>query len=56
MLALSPHSPHVDTAAVHPAFMAADAAAWDVIALARARGWYAPVADESQDPAQEVLS
>lgn len=56
VLALSPHAPFMDTAPIHPGLVARDAAAWDVIAVARARGYYVPAADEQKDPAQEVLS
>jgi len=34
----------------HPIYHAANAVGWDVIALARARGWYTPGRDEEEDP------
>jgi hypothetical protein len=38
---------------VHPCDHAGEAVAWDLIALARERGWYTPTADEFADPLLE---
>jgi hypothetical protein len=38
---------------VHPCDHAGEAVAWDVIAIARERGWYTPTADECEDPLLE---
>jgi hypothetical protein len=53
ILAASPHAESTDCAGGgwnHVCYHAHSAAAWDVIALARERGWYVPTADESEDP------
>ncbi len=52
ILAVSPHGESLDTSGdAHPALYAQEAVAWDVIALARSRGWYVPDRDEAEDPA-----
>ncbi len=52
VLAASPHgrTSEVCGGEAHPCHAAVDAATWDVIAHARARGWYVPSADECEDP------
>jgi hypothetical protein len=55
ILAASPHAEYTaDVVYYHPADHATSSAAWDVIALARARGWYVPTPDECEDPALEI--
>lgn len=55
ILAVSPHAACTGGGAEPPAH-AAEAAAWDLIAIARARRWYVPTEEESEDPVPEVLS
>lgn len=50
VLAASPHTVATADGYQHARFHAQAAAAWDVIAHARARGWYVPTADEFEDP------
>lgn len=50
ILAASPRAEALLDTQVHPGYHAAEAAAWDVIAHARACGWYSPAPDESEDP------
>jgi hypothetical protein len=50
VLAASPVTPFVSTDAAHHGFAAQEVARWDVIALARARGYYVPAADEDPIP------
>lgn len=55
ILAASPHAASEEGAgSYHPCYTATGAVAWDVIALARARGWYVPTADESPDPLDDA--
>jgi hypothetical protein len=60
VLALSPHTEATDTTGQldcpHPGYHATEAATWDVIAVARARGMYVPGPTEYEDPALEVRS
>lgn len=50
-------SPHADSTGegdnVHPCDHARESVGWDVIAYARAQGWYTPTDDETQDPILE---
>lgn len=50
ILSASPHADSTGEGAVHPCDHAKEAVAWDVIAIARERGWYTPTPDESKDP------
>lgn len=50
VLACSPHAADTDDNWNHPCFHARNAAAWDLITVARARGMYAPAADELEAP------
>lgn len=50
LLAVSPHTESTCGDVYHPGYHAQDAAAWDVIALARKRGWYTPAPTECGDP------
>jgi hypothetical protein len=50
VLLASPRAESQDRNATHPCYPAKDAAAWDVIAVARERGMYVPGADEDVDP------
>jgi hypothetical protein len=51
ILAASPHAEATDDHQNHPAYHAVDAVLWDVITLARERGWYTPTIEECEDPA-----
>jgi hypothetical protein len=54
ILAVSPHTEVTgEGGEVHPCDHAREAVAWDLIALARERGWYTPTADEFADPLLE---
>jgi hypothetical protein len=50
VLACSPHAESTEDAFFHPCYHAQTSAAWDLIAYARAAGWYVPRADETEDP------
>lgn len=51
VLTASPHAEATDgDGFYHLADHATEAAAWDVIALARERGWYTPTEEECEDP------
>jgi hypothetical protein len=51
ILAASPHAPVAGVGSdVHPCDHATEAVAWDVIAIARERGWYTPPGGECSDP------
>ncbi len=50
VLLASPRAEALEGNWQHPGYHAKDAAAWDVIAVARARGMYVPGADEDVDP------
>lgn len=58
IMAASPHATASEAfgQAPHVCHLAADAALWDVIAHARARGWYTPVENEDPDPNLEMLT
>jgi hypothetical protein len=61
LLACSPRGEALRSTHYHPAYHALEAISWDVIAIARARGWYVPTASECGDPIDalkrmEVLS
>ena len=56
ILAVSPHGPFIDDGYDHVAYQARDAIAWDVIALARARGWYVPTETEFGDPIDDTAA
>jgi hypothetical protein len=56
VLAASPHAGFTGEGAEHPCDHARESVAWDVIALARDRGWYVPTPDEFEDPALEVFA
>jgi hypothetical protein len=53
VLAASPHAEATRNTQLHPGHHAQEAAAWDVIAIARARGWYTPTEDECADPLED---
>jgi hypothetical protein len=50
ILAASPHADPLEDEWQHPCYHAMVAAGWDLIALARERGWYTPTRDEHEDP------
>jgi len=54
ILAASPHADVTGEGADHPCDHACESVAWDVIAYARERGWYAPAEDEHPDPMDEA--
>ncbi len=52
ILAASPHADATGDGACYPGDHAREAVAWDLLAIARARGWYTPTKDECPDPAE----
>ena len=56
ILAVSPHAASTGEAAVHVCAHAMEAVAWDVVSLARERGWYVPEAGEYPEPASALES
>jgi hypothetical protein len=56
ILAVSPHAASTGDGGAYAVDHAREAVAWDVVAIARERGWYVPAEDENEDPVLEVLS
>src|SRR5512133_60901 len=54
ILAVSPHAASTGEGAVHVCAHAMQAVAWDVVSLARERGWYVPEGGEYPEPASAL--
>lgn len=50
IIAASPSAHEIGDGWTHPNYHARDAALWDVLRVARGRGWYTPAANESTGP------
>lgn len=53
ILVASPHTEATGYGADYPCDHAREAVAWDVIVIARERGWYVPTEDECEEPGVE---
>jgi hypothetical protein len=54
ILAVSPHADVTGEGSLYPCDHARESVAWDVIAVARERGWYTPTHDECGDPLEDA--